>query len=323
MKSLYLLITIFIAGLIISSKPLPEFPNVEITNGLIKARLYLPDIENGYYRGTRFDWSGVISNLEYDGHTYFGQWFKNHDPKINDAIVGPVNDFLPLNYNEAKPGENFVKIGVGVLTKANDSPYSIMEPYEIVDHGKWDVKVKSDQVDFVHKLDSKNYSYEYKKSVKLTKGKSQMVLEHFLTNTGNNTIETSVYNHNFFILDERPVGPEYVIRFPFNINGKLRGKENLADIHGDKIVYPKNLKKGEQAYFPILEGFGNTPKDHRIWIENKSSGAGVEILGDRPISKLVFWSTFKTVCPEPYIDIIVEPGDTFQWSTSYNFYSIE
>jgi hypothetical protein len=29
------------------------------TNGL-KMTVYLPDAEKGFYRGTRFDWSGVI-----------------------------------------------------------------------------------------------------------------------------------------------------------------------------------------------------------------------------------------------------------------------
>ena len=30
-----------------------------LTNGSLKARLYLPDSQKGYYRGTRFDWSGI------------------------------------------------------------------------------------------------------------------------------------------------------------------------------------------------------------------------------------------------------------------------
>ncbi|MEO6289469.1 MAG: hypothetical protein ABIO76_06090, partial [Ginsengibacter sp.] len=50
-------------------------PEAEITNGLIRARLYLPDPENGYYRGSRFDWSGVIASLEYKEHNFFGKWF--------------------------------------------------------------------------------------------------------------------------------------------------------------------------------------------------------------------------------------------------------
>jgi len=48
-----------------------DFPSAHISNGLIKAKLYLPDKTNGYYRGTRFDWGGVMPELEYKGHHFF------------------------------------------------------------------------------------------------------------------------------------------------------------------------------------------------------------------------------------------------------------
>src|ERR1043165_8110742 len=89
-----------------------EFPQADISNGVVKAKLYLPDAQKGYYQGTRFDWSGVIPSLEYKGHNYFGQWFEKYDPKIHDAIMGPVEEFLSppnrtgLGYDEAKTGEN-------------------------------------------------------------------------------------------------------------------------------------------------------------------------------------------------------------------------
>lgn len=86
-----------------------QFPQAEISNGQIHAKLYLPDPQNGYYRATRFDWSGVISSLEWNGHNYFGQWFERYDPKLHDSITGPVEEFLTnssgLGYDEAKPGE--------------------------------------------------------------------------------------------------------------------------------------------------------------------------------------------------------------------------
>ena len=47
---------------------------MEISNGLVKAGLRLPDPETAYYRGVRFDWSGDMPYLEYDGHSYFGEW---------------------------------------------------------------------------------------------------------------------------------------------------------------------------------------------------------------------------------------------------------
>src|SRR5213083_1936753 len=81
-------------------------PQAEISTAKIKAKIYLPDPQNGYYRGTRFDWSGVVASLEWNGHSYFGQWFERYDPKLHDAITGPVEDFLTnmsgLGYDEVK-----------------------------------------------------------------------------------------------------------------------------------------------------------------------------------------------------------------------------
>ena len=37
----------------------------------------------------------------------------------------------------------------------------------------------------------------------------------------------------------------------------------------------------------------------------------MHVTGDRPLAKLLFWSAWKTVCPEPYIDMRVEPGKAF------------
>jgi hypothetical protein len=84
------------------------FPEAEISNNLIRARLLLPDPERGYYRATRFDWSGLISSLECDGHNYFGPWFERHDPKTHDAIVGPVEEF---QCDEGGPGSAIQTVG--------------------------------------------------------------------------------------------------------------------------------------------------------------------------------------------------------------------
>ena len=77
-------------------------PQVEISNAAIRAKLYLPDAEKGYYRATRFDWSGVVASLEHKGHNYFGVWFERYDPKLHDAITGPVESFNAIGYDDGR-----------------------------------------------------------------------------------------------------------------------------------------------------------------------------------------------------------------------------
>jgi len=116
MKKVYVF-SFLLFAFTISAKPVNQFPQTDITNGLIHARLYLPDSKDGYYRGSRFDWSGVMPKLEYQGHSYFGQWFDKYSPTIHDAIMGPAEAFSPVGYDEAKVGDNFLKVGIGMVTK--------------------------------------------------------------------------------------------------------------------------------------------------------------------------------------------------------------
>src|SRR5882762_5590989 len=97
-----------------------NYPQAEISNGAIRAKLNLPDAQKGYYRGTRFDWSGVIASLEYKGHSYFAPFYEKFDVNVHDvdlkngvvagpisAISGPVDEFSGADsaahgYAEAK-----------------------------------------------------------------------------------------------------------------------------------------------------------------------------------------------------------------------------
>ena len=102
-----------------------NYPKADISNGVIQAELMLPDPQHGSYQGTRFDWSGIIFSLQYQGHEYFGKWYEKHDPKIHDAITGPVEEFRTndsgLGYEEAKAGGTFVRAEAGAFVPAKRS----------------------------------------------------------------------------------------------------------------------------------------------------------------------------------------------------------
>src|ERR1039457_1813767 len=109
-----------------------DYPEVQISNDVLQVKLLLPDAHNGYYRGTRFDWSGAISSLQFQGSEYFGKWFDQYDPKIHDAIMGPVEEFLTngmgLGYEEAKPGQSFVKSGSARFVNPRSPPSASLAP---------------------------------------------------------------------------------------------------------------------------------------------------------------------------------------------------
>lgn len=306
--------------------PAAEFPEAEISNRAIRAKFYLPDADRGYYRGTRFDWSGVIYSLQYAGHEYFGPWFELHDPKGHDGITGPVEEFRTddagLGYQEANDGGNFIRIGVGVVRKpVGETKYRQFGTYDIVDPGKWTVQAKSGRIEFLHELAGENgYAYVYRKTVRLVKNKPELVIEHSLRNTGRRRIETSGYDHNFFVMDGQPTGPGFAVRFPFEPRA-TRDLRGLAEIRGRDLIYTRELQKG-QTVFTEFEGFGKGSRDYDVRIENRKTGAGVRITGDQPLAKIVYWSIRTTLCPEPWIQMRVEPGREKKWKIRYRFYTL-
>jgi hypothetical protein len=319
----------------------PDFPQAEISNGAIRARLYLPDAQNGYYRGTRFDWSGVIASLEFAGHNYYGPWFDRMDPAVHDFIYaengeivagapsascGPAEEFSTagkaLGYAEAKPGETFVKIGVGALRKPDDTAYDEYRVYEIADHGRWTVRAETAAVEFTQELsEASGYGYRYTKTVRLVGNGPEMVLEHSLQNTGRKKIESSVYNHNFLVLDGQAPGPDFRIALPFELRSAGGPRPELAEIRGRELTYKKKLE-GQESVAISLEGFGASPADYDIRVENAALRAGVRITADRPLDKLPLWSIRSVLSIEPFLAFAIEPGAEFAWNQVYSYYTI-
>ena len=273
------------------------------------------------------------------------------------AMVGPAEEFGAVGHDDVPAGGLFVKPGIGVL-KRDEMNYNHSRPYVIANGGKWDVKTSRDAVEFTHTLSepSINFGYIYTKVVRLTPGKPQMTISHVMKNTGTKPIVTNVYNHNFTTIDMQPTGPDVEITVPWTMTraagrggrgagaagrqgpppvdpnaplaagariGSQCGQpqmQALASPQGSKLVYSKVLE-GAECYSAGFTGFGAEARDNDIRIENRKTGAGVHITGDRPVTRFGYWSIRTVVAPEPYIDLNIEPGQQFTWTYTYDYYT--
>jgi hypothetical protein len=206
-----------------------------------------------------------------------------------------------------------------------------------------------------------NFGYVYTKVVRLTPGKPQMTISHVMKNTGSTPIVTNVYNHNFTTIDKQPTGPDVAVTVPWQMTraagrggrGAARGApgaparqgappvdpyaplaagqrmgtqcgqaqmQSLASPQGGTLVYSKVLE-GAECYQTSFTGFGADAKHNDIRIENRKTGAGVHITGDRPMTRFGYWSIRTVVSPEPYIDLNIEPGQQFAWTYTYDYYT--
>jgi len=292
-----------------------DAPQAEIANASLKARLYLPDAQNGYYRATRFDWAGAVLSLERQGHEYFGVWFppERYTPKLHDAITGPVDSFEAIGYDAAPVDGKFLRIGVGWLKRPDAPKVDNFRTYDIVDGGTWKTRKGADWIEFTQTLPG---TYIYRKTLRLVK--DRLVIEHVLKNTGKTPLETDVFNHDFFMLDHQPTGPDIVVKFPFEpkSGADWRGP---GEVKGKEIVYRSELPNGPSVNGEI-KGFGATASDFDFRVENTKTKVGVHEMGDRPMTRIYFWSIRTTVCPEAYVHVKAAPGKEDKWKTTFEFY---
>jgi hypothetical protein len=202
----------------------------------------------------------------------------------------------------------------------DNSPYQFGGAYPIVDTGRWTVKIKPRSVMFRQVLSGpEGYAYVYEKTLRLDRKDPVMTLDHSLKNTGQKTIDTYVYDHDFFMFDGKPIGPGMVVHFTFEPKAE-DPVGSAAKIKGRDLVFVETLapRKGVSGY---LTGYSDRPADYDFTVEDTNSKVGVQQTSDSALARLYFWSTLSTICPEGYIHLNVPPGRTSHWKIRYRFFA--
>lgn len=207
-----------------------------------------------------------------------------------------------------------------MLRKIDDTPFKFATTYPLIDGGRWTTRTGPASVSFKQVLKSPiGIAYVYKKTLSLYKHAPILILRHELKNTGTETIDTQVYDHNFYMLDDAPTGPDFVVRFPFEAKAE-KDLGSGARVEGEQIVYDRELQTGQSAS-SFITGYSSDVSSYDLVVENRKTGVGVEQTGDQPISRLNFWSIRTTICPEAFIHLRIAPGETARWTIRYRFYA--
>jgi len=299
-----------------------SFPADVLENSILKLRFYLPDPEHGYYRGTRFDWSGLISRVEYAGHSFFSEFKQEHDPLNHDDTCGTSEEFginAPAGYAQAHVGETFLKPGIGLLVKPEEQNYSFFNRYKIAELGSWKISKEPNSVEFRQDFTGSNgWSYTYTKRLEIDPKAAVLTIHRMLKNTGTKLIDTDHYGHNFLKIDDWPAGPDYVIVFQFVPRfGEGSRPRDYVEIRNRSLMFLKEIPSGDSVWVRI-EGFSSI-EDNRITLRNKRTGAAMEIATDQPATRMAFFSQGGALSPEPFVAVNVPPGSTKEWKTKYTF----
>jgi hypothetical protein len=268
-----------------------------------------------------------VGPVTYGKVSFFAPFRVPQDPLGNDDGIGPAEEFGmddPPSYADTPAGGTFIKIGVGELTKPSDPSYRdyhFYKPFKIFTVPLWKIAHGPDWVEFHQILrDSRGWGYDYVKRVQLATDKPMLIVEHRLTNIGAKVIDTTWYCHNFINIDVQPIGPAYAVDFPFAPILTPPFKATEARALGNRLTFVRPIPRDYGISTDISAADGaRLIAAATVW--NSDVNAGVRITGAGPLVKYHVYAERTAICPEMFIRIHLEPGQTQMWESRYQFIS--
>jgi len=289
-----------------------------LKNKNLEIHIDLP-LEN--YDFSRFDWTGKIVSVKYKD-IYVSGIERTDIEDDNKHGKGFYNEFgieIPIGYDEAKEGEWFPKIGVGLLKKKGEK-YLFSKKYKIRP-AEFKVSTAPDKLIISCQSPLVNgYSYVLKKEIELTE--SGFIIRYFLKNTGEKIIATNEYDHNFLAINKELIGSSYILKFAFPLKPELFdatvNPENKVEVGQREISF--NGTPGEQFFFSNLSGNQNVDASWELL--NTKNKIGISETGSFKTTKVNLWGWKHVISPELFFDINVKPGEEIEWSRTYNIFEI-
>lgn len=273
------------------------------------------------YQFSRFDWTGKITSVKFNGIPISTQEKINGDPE-NVFGKGFYNEFgidIPIGFDEINEGGTFPKIGVGELKKKGEA-YNFSKFYEVKSASfKLIKEFNKLRIECISGIVN-GYSYELIKEIELLE--SCFEIRYRLKNTGKKAIVTNEYCHNFLAIDNELLGSNYILQFPFELKPELFDEalnpEGKVIVNKELISFNGTPK--EQFFYGNLTG---AERVEASWeLINIKSKIGIRETGDFETSKINLWGWKHVISPELFFDIDVKSGEETKWSRTYEVFEL-
>jgi len=274
-----------------------------------------------HYGFSRFDWTGKITSVKFKDRLITTV----ENPKeVNENAFGKgyYNEFginTALGYEEAKVGDWFHKIGIGLLKK-EATEYEFHKSYEIKPAVFQYITTKKSIAIQCISATANGYSYELHKKISLVK--NGFSIHYVLKNTGSKMIHTDEYVHNFIAVDNTPISHHYALKFPFVLQQDLFGEHvnpDTAVLIGEKQFTFVNSPK-EQFFFSNLSG---GKKVEAKWeLHHRKLGFGILERADFQTNKINLWGWGHVISPELFHEISIVPGESSEWTRNYELFEL-
>ena len=257
-------------------------------------------------------------------------WYEVSD--VNNGVLG---------YQQAQPGQSFLKIGVGELVKGSCSScdsteiYNFNSPYKFAKTPKWN-EVKSESK---HGIALEQEIYLNEHGYKLTKDvwleDNTLKIKHTLINLGRVPFATAWYSHHFFTCDSRPVDVGYEADLNLPSNGGHYSEPGTWSWSQPIDEYAKVKSYGDRVMVRMDRPVEASTRIKAEFQRDDQSDGGFTVKGcgtsidesilevNQPGSVKMYAYNFYiesgTFSPEPQYYMHLYPGETTTWTQQLVF----
>lgn len=284
-----------------------EFLQVEVVD---------PAASDRYYTGYRFTPLAAVLRVRSGNHEFLYNPVR-HDPALDVAGLMAEFDLLtpggPPGYTDAKVGEGFVKIGVGVLERASSDDYRFAAEYKVLSRATTTTHWRSDSVVSTQDCTwTSGLGYSLRSETRVS-GKI-VTIDWELTNTGSKSFRTEHYAHNCFAFDALKVGPGYRLTLPYDFT--VKGLSSEQKHVGRSILFEREIPDCLNAVIPYPAHY---PGENQGEVAHSESGHRIAFSTSLPGLRLAIHARNYYLNPEQFVAISLEPGERKTWRRTYEF----
>ena len=290
-----------------------------LTSETLSVQVMDPTDPQRYNRGVRFSPVANVLRACVDGKQFLFSP-TDHDPAKENGGLAMEFDITttgnpPPGYGETAMGDGFLKIGVGVLRKDVEQ-YNFFRPYEPIQLARTTAAWSRDTARFEQDSPGVN-GYAYKLAADVSAKANTVEIRCLLTNTGHKPFSTEQYAHNYFLFDGAPVGPNYLLEFPFDY--EVTGLQPDQQKKGRIIDFAKPFSPEVKAVNAVVTPPAGYQGPNALTVSNPARGMKICASASLPIERIAVHVTPVYLCPEMFVRISLQPGESREWVRGYEF----
>lgn len=231
-------------------------------------------------------------------------------------LCGLIDEFGISNegnpgYNAARPGEAFLKIGLGLLIKKDDSPYDLINNYQVEQAFASEFEKTSESSCIARQTGGwRNWRYELTKTYQVDAARAEIHIFYQIRNTGNEPLKIEQYNHNFF----RWPADHRDTRMKFDFPLKLITSKPDWMVADDRTV--RVIRQIDEPVYVEQNRAVDSGSHEAVF-----TGGDRRIImrGDFRPGRLAIYGDAAVICPEIVYKMEIAPGQQQLWRRDYTF----